>query len=521
MQGARSSIAREAGDCAAALFLPDGQLIAQARWLPTYMRRWLALGGALLGLALAYIGVPVLRQILPGDLPRIESATLDWRVTLFALIAAGGSGLLFGLIPAWQASRDRSSHTSLRDGGRTTAGPRRQVTRQFLVGVQVAVSMVLLVGAALLARSLERMRGMASGVVPEQVMVARREYSWDIGSDRLHGMFQRALAELGALPGVRSIGLTDRLPLEGESQTRPLRLRDASAPGAGVVEQRSFSYRAVSSGVFDALGVPLLEGRVWREPDGEHGPRELVVNRSFARQFLPPGRALGSQLSFTLNPEPGKEPVWYEVVGVVEDMRQKPNQVEQPPEVFLPYQDTYWALGRIVLRTQGDPRALTAMIRETLLRIDPDHVIDGIAPLSVEMSLTTAESRVRTWLVAMFALAALLLSAIGLYGVLSSDVARRQQEMGVRLALGANPGKLGWMVVRQGMLVTLLGLLAGLTASLGLGKVLANLLYGVNATDGVALLSAGAALALVALVASYLPARRASRLDPVVALRRE
>jgi ABC-type antimicrobial peptide transport system permease subunit len=174
-----------------------------------------------------------------------------------------------------------------------------------------------------------------------------------------------------------------------------------------------------------------------------------------------------------------------------------------------------------VLRAQGDPRALTAQVRETLLRLDPDHVIDGITPLAGEMSLASAESKVRTWLVVVFALTALLLSAIGLYGVLASEVAQRQQEMGVRLALGANPAQVGWMVVRRGMSVTVGGLLAGLAAALGLARLLANLLFGVGATDAVAFTAAGAALGLVALLASYLPARRASRLDPVVALRRE
>lgn len=482
---------------------------------------WLALAGGIVGLLLAWLGVPFLRRILPGDLPRLGYAGLDWRVTLFALCATIGSGLVFGLIPAWQATRSRSSHAGLRDGGRTTAGPHRQITRQLMVGAQVALSMILLVGAGLLSRSLQRMSSMPTGVATEQVLVVRLEYSWDLGSDRLHTIYRRALEELGALSGVRAIGLTDRLPLEGESQSRPLRLRDVSAPGTTALDGRPISYRAVSPGLFEALGVPLLDGRLWRNADGKDPVRELIVNQTFARQFLPAGRALGSQLTFTVKPESGEQPVWYEVVGVVGDMRQSPTQTEQPPEIFLPYQNSYWAIGRVVLRASGDPRNLTARVRETLLRLDPDHVIDGITPLTSELMLASAESRVRTWLVAVFAMAALLLSAIGLYGVLASDVAQRQQEIGVRLALGAQPGRLGWMIVRQGMTVTLLGLMAGLLAALALGRLLANLLYGVTATDGIAFAAAAGALALVALLASYLPARRASRLDPVVALRRE
>jgi putative ABC transport system permease protein len=174
-----------------------------------------------------------------------------------------------------------------------------------------------------------------------------------------------------------------------------------------------------------------------------------------------------------------------------------------------------------VLRGHGDPRQLTNQVRDRLRQLDPDHVIDGIAPLDSELLQASSESRVRTWLVGLFALAALVLSAIGLYGVLASDVAQRRQEIGVRLALGANPARLGWMVVRHGMTVTAIGLAAGLVAALGLGRVLANLLYGVGPTDAVTFLSSGVVLALVALVASYVPARRAARLDPVVALRQE
>jgi putative ABC transport system permease protein len=482
---------------------------------------WLAVGGGGAGLALARVGVPVLQHILPGDLPRIAEAGLDWRVTLFAVAATIGSALLFGTVPAWQATRSRATRAGLREGGRNTAGPRRLVARQLMVGAQVALSMILLVAAALLGRSLYRMRSMATGVAPESVLAVRLEYPWDITSTRLHQIYRRALQTLDGVPGVRAIGLIDKLPLEGGTQSRPLRLRDAAAPGAETLQDQSISYRAVSTGAFAALGVPLLEGRLWREAGGEEPIREVVVNRTFARRYLPAGRAVGSWLTFTVKPDSGQEPVWHEVVGVIGDIRQRANQPVQPPEIFVPYQNTYWPLGRILLRTQGDPRALTARIRETLLRLDPEHVIDGIAPLESEMQLASAESRVRTWLVAVFGLAALLLSGVGLYGVLASDVAQRQQELGVRLALGAHPYRLGWMVVRQGMLVTLVGLVAGLTAALGLGRVLANLLYGVTATDGIALLGAGGTLAVVALLASYLPARRATRLDPVVALRRE
>jgi predicted permease len=482
---------------------------------------WLALGGGALGLALAWLGVPLLRHLLPVDLPRIAEATLDWRVASFALVASLLCGIAAGLVPAWQATREGQDHAGLRDGGRSTSGPRRLLARQLLVGSQVAVPMVLLVAAALLGRSLYRMRAMPTGVRPEQVLVVRLEYPWDIDGARLHSTFARALDALGAIPGVRQVGLTDRTPLEGQSQSRPIRLERADEPGVEQVADRSISTRAVSPGYFEVLGIPILEGRVWRDPGGGAVPREVVVNRTFARRYLPPGQALGARFTYAVKVDAAQEPVWYEVVGVAGDVRREANQAEQPPEIWMPYQATYWPIGRFLLRTSGDPGAIAGQVRATLLQLDPEHIIDGITPLENEMRLATTDSRVRTWLVGVFALAALVLSTIGLYGVLASDVAQRQQELGVRLALGANPVRLGWLVVRQGFTVALTGLVIGALAAAGLGRVLANLLFGVSGTDLLAFAGAGVALALVALLASWIPARRATRLDPVIALRRE
>lgn len=482
---------------------------------------WLALGGGLIGLLLAWLGVPLLRQVLPAELPRLASASLDWRVTLFAASAAVLCGLAAGLVPALLAAREGVTHQALRDGGRSTAGPRRLLARQVLVAAQVAVSMLLLVGAALLGRSLYRMRGMPTGVRAEQVLAVRLEYPWDTDPRVLHARFATALTELSALPGVRAAGLTDRVPLEGESQSRPIRLERGDVPGTEALGDRSISLRAVDPGYFGVLGIPVLEGRVWRDPVGTEPPREVVVNRAFARRFLPPGQAIGTRFTFSVKPKPGEVPEWYEVVGVAGDVRREPRQQEQPPEFWMPYQATYWPIGRILLRFEGDPAPLTSAVRSTLLRLDPGHVIDGIATLPAELRVATAESRVRTWLVALFALAALLLSAIGLYGVLASDVAQRRQEIGVRLALGADPVRLRWMVIRQGGVVALAGLAVGAVSAAGLARFLANLLYGVSATDVVAFALAALALGVVSFLASWIPAGRAARLDPVTALRRE
>lgn len=480
---------------------------------------WLALAGGLGGLLVAWAGLPLLVRILPAELPRLSGATLDWNVALFAALVATGAGLLFGLAPAWQAARAERAHEALRDGGRSTTGARPRA-RRALVVVQVALSMVLLVSAGLLARSLYQMRGVATGVVPGQVLVVQIAFPWDTDAARLHDFYRRALEDLAALPGVRDVGLADRLPLEGGTQSRPIRLGDPAAAQVSLPDDESIPYRAVSEGYFRTVEVPLLAGRMWRDDDAGR-VREVVVNQEFARRYLPATQPVGARISFDGAPAADTALTWYEVVGVVGDMRVELNQPAQPPEVFLSYRSTYWPLASLALRTQGDPAALTAAVRAALRRIDPDQIIDGIVPLERQLGRASAASRVRTWLVGVFALAALLLSAIGLYGVLASDVAQRRHEIGLRMALGAEPRQVLGMTVRQGLRVTVAGLLAGGAGALAAGRLLSSSLFGVDAGDPLTFGAAGLVLLVVALAASYLPARRAARLDPMVALRRE
>ncbi|MBK7785153.1 MAG: ABC transporter permease [Gemmatimonadetes bacterium] len=480
---------------------------------------WLALAGGLGGLLVAWLGLPVLVRVLPAELPRLAEASLDWRVALFAAGVAVGCGLLFGLAPAWQAARAERTHDALRDGGRGTTGGRPRA-RRALVVVQVALSMVLLVSAGLLARSLYQMRGVTTGVVPGQVLVLQLAFPWDTDAARLHGFYRQALEDLAALPGVRRVGLADRLPLEGGTQSRPIRLGEPAAARVPLPAEESIAYRAVSEGYFATVGVPLLAGRMWRDDDAGR-VLEVVVNQEFARRYLPEARAVGSHISFGVSPADGAPPAWHEVVGVVGDLRVELNQSAQPPEVFLSYRSTYWPLASLTLLTRGDPAALTAAVRAVVRRIDPDLIIDGLIPLERQLARASAASRVRTWLVGVFALAALLLAALGLYGVLSSEVAQRRHEIGLRMALGAEPRQVLGMTVRQGLLVTVAGLLAGGAGALAAGRLLATSLFGVGASDPLAFGAAALVLLLVALAASYLPARRASRVDPMVALRRE
>lgn len=480
---------------------------------------WLALVGGLGGLLVAWLGLPLLLRLLPPELPQLGRVALDWRVALFALAVSVGAGLLVGLAPAWLAAR-QPSMGALRDGGRTATGSRR-VGQRLLVVVQVALSMMLLVGAGLFARSLWAMRNVPVGVQPEQVLAVRLQFPWDTDQQQLHAFYRRALAELREVPGVQAAGLADRLPLDGGSQSRPLRLENPGA-GPGVPKpDESISLRAVSEDYFATVSAPLRAGRAWRDDQVVAGYHEVVVNEAFVRQYLPAGGALGARLTFDVEPAPGQVVQYFEVVGVVADIRPELSPAPAPPEVYLSYLHTYWPLASFVLRVHGEPSAMAAAVRDALRRVDPGLVVDRVAPLTSELARPGAASRVRTGLIGAFALAALFLAALGLYGVLVSDVTQRRQEIGVRLALGADPGQVRRMVVGRGLRVTLAGLAVGTLGALALGRVVASLLFGIRATDLAAYAVAGLTLLGVALLASYLPARRAAGVEPAVVLRRE
>lgn len=266
----------------------------------------------MLGLLLASSGVALLKHFLPPDLPRLDQAALDWRVALFTLAVTAACGLLFGLAPAWQAARSAGVALALREGGRNTAGGKRLFIRRSLVVLQVSLSMLLLVAAGLLAESLYRKRITPTGIDSHQLLAVRVNFSWDTGPADLHRVYRDALRELATVPGVTAVGLTDRLPLEGESQRRPLRLERDDAPGAQTLKDQSISFRLISVGYFAATGVPMITGRMWSADyadgaDSSARVKEVVVNRAFAQRYLARDRAVeGTRLTFDVNPAPGE-----------------------------------------------------------------------------------------------------------------------------------------------------------------------------------------------------------------------
>lgn len=478
----------------------------------------LAVAGGGLGLLIAQGSLAALKGLLPANTPRLASAQLDGRVLGFSIVLSLLCGLAFGLAPAWQASRQMPG-SGLRDGRRsgTSAGGLR--TRRLLVAAQVTLSVVLLAGVGLLARSLFAMRGVPLGFQPRSVLTLKINFPWNTPPDRLESFYGQALESFSAIPGVKAVGLVDRLPFEGGSQSGPIAIDGRPLPPRLV--EKAVSHRAASADYFKTMGIPLRSGRFLSERAGPGGPREALINEALAKLYFPAGDAVGRRVTFDVKPEKGEPPVWFEVAGVVGDVRLTSDQTEPMPEVFVLPRDTYWPMARFVLRTEGTPSSVAPAARQAVHRIDRELVIDEIATLDEQVKLATADSGIRVYLLAGFAIVALWLASLGLYGVLAGDVGRRTHEIGVRLALGASTDRVALTVLGQGLAIVLAGLCLGLCGAVALGRWLGTLLFGVGPTDVPVLLAVSAVMLMVAGAASYLPALRAAGVDPGIALRHE
>ena len=481
----------------------------------------LALGGGLLGLALASVGVKGLLELAPVAVPRASEIGIDGSVLAFTLVISVASGLLFGLFPILGYARPDLSG-ALKEGGRSsTGGKERHRVRSALVVAQVALALVLLVGSGLMARSFTALRGVDPGFDPAdrltfRVSLPSAEYA-DAGATRT---FHRALRErLAAIPGVRNAALASAVPLEQNKNASPMEAEDKPL---GENELGTLvNFREVSPGYFEAMGIELLEGRGITADDGVDLARSVVISETLARTFWPGVSALGRRIRAQ------GDSISWEVVGVARDVRFE--RLDRPPEplAYFPmvYGDaaapTLTRTFAAVLHVSGDPFAFVPAARQALREVDPR--LPMVDPRTVEKVTrdAMAATSFTVVLLGVAAVIALLLGTVGIYGVISYVVSRRTQEIGVRMALGAPAALVLREVVGQGMVLTGVGVLIGLAGAWGVSRVLASLLYGVSATDPATYLVTAAALSCIAALASWLPARRASRVDPVVALRAE
>jgi putative ABC transport system permease protein len=479
----------------------------------------LALLGGLLGLLLAYWGTKALVALNPAALPRPEAVGLDGRVLAFTLVLSVAAGLVFGLFPALH-DPGTGLHDALKEGGRAVAGGRRgRLARQGLALVEVALAVVLLVMAGVLLRSFARLSTVDPGFQPAGVLAIDlsppdKKYP---EPEQLALFYRTLLDRVNALPGVSRAGCLMPLPLSGGNAFLIFSVHGRPAPRPD--EPSSAAVRWTSPGAFTALGIHLLRGRLPDERDTRDKPRVAVINRTMAEKIWPHEEALNQQITFGDSTDPKTQ--WMTVVGIVSDVKQG-SLADQPQyEVYSALFQSPQSPVTLLARTAGDPLALAEPIRQAVREADPDLPVFKVRTMESVVAESLAQNRMSTVLLAIFAALALILAAVGVYGVISYSVAQRTHEMGIRMALGAKRGDVLGLVLRQGMLTVVVGLAVGILGAAYATRALSGLVYGVSTTDLATFLIVPLALAAVALLANYVPARRATRVDPLVALRQE
>jgi putative ABC transport system permease protein len=484
----------------------------------------LAVAGGLVGLLLGSWGVSLLTLTAIPGFPRAQNVGVAWPVGLFAFFLSLLTGVVFGILPALQATRF-DLRASLSEEGRGTSGSRsHRRTRAALVVAEIAVALVLLVGAGLLLRSFSALTRVAPGFQPDNLLVVNLPLSplrYRDSTVRTTAV-ERILDRVRALPGVRSAAVTTLLPMQGAGST--IHFNRAAQPPKGPDDYVMAGYRAVSPDYLSTLGVPLRKGRMLEGRDREGAPHVVVVNESMARQFFPDRDALGQVIQLGTEPDPQFPTM--EIVGVVGDMKQS-FEAGSKAEMFVPYLQHpdpilagMYLNAALVVRTSTDPAVVSPSLRTALREIDPEQPLVNLRTMQTQMEGTTAQPRLQATLLGVFAALAAALAVVGVYGVIAYTVAQRVPEIGVRLALGASPGQVVALVVREGARLLALGLAIGLVAAALASRTVQGLLFSVKGLDPLTFVVTPLLLGVAALFASYLPARRAARVSPVTALRR-
>ncbi len=481
----------------------------------------LALIGGICGLALAYWGTLAIVKLAPGDIPRVREISLDWRVLAFTLAVSLITGVLFGLAPALASIRP-DLNSVLRGSGRgNTASLGRSRMRDLLIISEIACCVVLLAGAGLLIRSFANLERVNPGFRPDHVLTMQlalppARYS----GLKLALFYQQLLERVQAQAGVESAGICRFLPLSGTDVS--INFQIEGQPAVAFAEQPRAKFRATSAGYFAALGIPLARGRFFNASDGEHTPKVVVINRAAAERYWPGEDPLGRRI---LGVDKNN---WSTVVGIVGNVKHAGLDVETSPEMYYHYLQIppdvinfAEATMFLAVRTTGDPSAVTPAIRAQVRDLDPDQPVFNVRTMPEVVEGSIARPRFRMLLLAVFAGLALVLAAIGLYGVMSYSLTQRINELGVRMALGAQRGDICRLVVGQGIRIVLAGLAAGLVLASASTWLISRLLFGVHAIDLPTFGAICLLTILVALAACLLPALRAIRVDPAVALRTE
>jgi predicted permease len=483
----------------------------------------LGLAGAGAGLLLAFNLLPVLLDLVGPTLPRADTVTIDGRVLLFTIAVGIIAPAIAGLLPALAASRV-DIRQGLSEGGRGASGGRHQRrTRTALVVVEIAVTLALLVGAGLLLRSFSRLQQVTPGFDPDRVLVADVPLSPRTYADNAKRTeaVDQLIARAAAIPGAAGAAVATVLPVSGPGASIHFNIQ--GRPPKSARDWIMANHRAVSHGYLPLMKIPIVRGRGFTEADREGAPPVAVVNEAFARQFFPGGEAIGQRFSWGTEFD-GTLP-WIEIVGIVGNVRQAPD-AEAKAEAYVPYEqypdDFFGNMYRnikLVVRTSGDPASAAPALRDMVRALDAEQPVVNVRTMTAVMDVAVAQPKFRTLLLGAFAGFALLLAAVGIYGLVAHGVAQREREFGVRLALGAAPERVQALVIREGLTLAAAGLAVGVMVSMIAARLLRTVLYSVTPWDPAAWTLAALALLAAAWLAAWIPARRVARVDPATALR--
>jgi putative ABC transport system permease protein len=479
----------------------------------------LALTGGAAGFLLSFWLLSLIKKLLPTDFPRISEIHMDWRVLGFTLVASVITGILFGFAPALQFAR-ADVQDAIRETGRGTIGSlRRNRFRQGLIISEVALSVVLLAGAGLLFRSFMRLQSVNAGFMAEQLLTARLTPSgtnFKKDSERVR-FYHEVIDKMSSVPGVRDVGAINTLPLsKGPTAGFRIEGRPITTPDKWPMA----NYRSVTPNYFRAMGIPIVQGRAFTDRDADNAPLAMIVNQALADQDFPGESAVGKRINFG-NTDSNNQPVWFEIVGVTANVRSLELREEATAELyFSSYQDPWDAMS-LVVRSTGDPDSVAGALRQVVTDVDRTVPISDVQTMEHIVSTSVTQPRFNLFLIALFSVLALLLSAAGIYGVTSYSVSQRTHELGIRMALGAQVRDVLGMILKQGMGVIAVGLVLGLGAAFLLLRLMKSLLFGVTETDPLTFVVTTVVLTFVALIACYVPARRATKVDPLEALRYE
>ncbi len=477
----------------------------------------LALIGGGLGLLLAMWGVDLLVYISPEDIPRLNEIGLDGRVLLFTLSVSVLTGLLFGMAPAIQASKPDLTE-SLKDAGRGSIGSLRgNRTRSFLVVAEVALGVVLLIASGLLIRSFVRLQQVAPGFDPANVVAMSLSLPDTTypETDKQVTFYKQFVERVKSQPGVESAALITPLPMGGNTMMLTFRVegREPLPPG----QRQSANWRATTDGYFKTMSIPLVRGRGFSESDDEKSPKVIVINEAMAQQYFAGEEPLGQRIAIGYGPNNTTA----EVIGIVGNVKHHGLNIQGGSEMYTPISQTPLPFANLVVKTALDPQTVAAAVQSQAAALDQDLPVHSAKPMEAFLSASISRPKFNTLLLTIFAAIALVLAGVGIYGVMAYSVAQRTHEMGIRMALGARRADVLRLVVGQGMTLAVVGVGLGLAAAYGLTRLMESLLFGVTATDPLTFIGVSLVLATVSLLANLIPARRATKVDPMVALRYE